>query len=71
MSLLSSSWQSPVGLDQIEYPEFIDFFGLSYNRFRAGAYEQQFDKGAFYQSAVRALACKWIRIVFRCWQNGT
>jgi len=34
-------------------------------------YQQQRDKGASYQVAVRALAFKWIRIVFRCWQTGT
>jgi hypothetical protein len=31
-------------------------------------YEQQRAKGASHQAAVRALAFKWIRIVFRCWQ---
>jgi len=40
--------------------------------FWAGAYyEQQRDKGASHQAAVRTLAFKWIRIVFRCWQTGT
>ena len=34
-------------------------------------YEQQRHKGASHQAAVRALAFKWIRIVFRCWQRGT
>jgi transposase len=34
-------------------------------------YEQQRAKGASHQAAVRALAFKWIRIVFRCWQNRT
>jgi transposase len=34
-------------------------------------YEQQRDKGASHQAAVRALAFKWIRIVFRCWQTRT
>ncbi len=34
-------------------------------------YQQQRDKGASYQAAVRSLAFKWIRIVFRCWQTGT
>ena len=28
------------------------------------------DKGATYQVAVRSLAFKWIRIVYRCWQTG-
>jgi transposase len=34
-------------------------------------YQHQRDKGASHQAAVRALAFKWIRIVFRCWQSGT
>jgi transposase len=32
-------------------------------------YQQQRDKGASHQAAVRALAFKWLRILFRCWQN--
>lgn len=40
--------------------------------FWAQAYDQQQrNKGASHQAAVRALAFKWIRIVFRCWQSGT
>jgi transposase len=34
-------------------------------------YQQQRDKGTSHQAAVRALAFKWIRVVFRCWQNHT
>jgi transposase len=34
-------------------------------------YRQQRDKGASHQAAVRALAFKWVRILFRCWQNRT
>ena len=34
-------------------------------------YQQQRDKGASHQAAVRALAFKWLRILFRCWQNRT
>jgi len=34
-------------------------------------YQQQRDKGRSHQAAVRALAFKWIRILFRCWQNRT
>jgi hypothetical protein len=34
-------------------------------------YQQQRDKGASHQAAVRALAFKWIRILFRCWQHRT
>jgi transposase len=40
--------------------------------FWAGAYyTQQRNKGTSHQAAVRALAFKWIRILFRCWQNRT
>src|SRR4029450_6606331 len=34
-------------------------------------YQQQRDKGKAHQAAVRALACKWIRILSRCWQDRT
>jgi transposase len=34
-------------------------------------YQQQRNKGVSHQAAVRALAFKWIRIVFRCWQHRT
>ena len=33
-------------------------------------YEQQREKGASHQAAVRALAFKWVRIVYRCWQSA-
>ena len=32
-------------------------------------YQQQRDKGKAHQAAVRALACTWIRILSRCWQE--
>ncbi len=34
-------------------------------------YQQPRNKGTSHQAAVRALAFKWIRILFRCWQNRT
>ena len=34
-------------------------------------YRQQREKGNTHQSAVRALAFKWIRILYRCWQTRT
>lgn len=34
-------------------------------------YAQQRAHGASHQVALRALAFKWIRIAFRCWQNRT
>ncbi len=33
--------------------------------------QQQRDKGKAHQAAVRALAFKWIRILYRCWQDRT
>jgi hypothetical protein len=32
-------------------------------------YEQQRDRGSDHHAAVRALAFKWIRILFRCWKD--
>jgi transposase len=34
-------------------------------------YQQQREKGKAHQAAVRALAFKWIRILYRCWQKRT
>ena len=34
-------------------------------------YEQQIEKGAQHHAAVRALAFKWIRILYRCWKDRT
>jgi len=43
-----------------------------YRSFWAGAYyRQQRGKGASHHVAVRALAFKWIRILYRCWQSRT
>lgn len=40
--------------------------------FWAGVYyRQQRAKGNSHHAAVRALAFKWIRILYRCWQTGT
>ena len=41
-----------------------------YTSFWAGAYyHQQRHKGASHQMAVRSLAFKWIRILYRCWKS--
>jgi hypothetical protein len=34
-------------------------------------YEQQRAKGKAHHAVIQALAFKWIRTVFRCWQNRT
>jgi hypothetical protein len=52
---------------------FIDFAAQTINKSAwAGAYyRQQRDKGASHHVAVRALAYKWIRVLYRCWQDRT
>jgi hypothetical protein len=33
-------------------------------------YEEQRERGKRHHAAFRALAYKWIRIIFRCWKEG-
>ncbi len=51
---------------------FVEWAAQTINKsYWAGAYyRQQRDKGSTYQAAVRSLAFKWIRILYRCWQTG-
>jgi transposase len=62
-------WQCPTFLRQ----SMIEWAGQTINKsFWAGLYyRQQRDKGASHQTAVRALAFKWLRILYRCWQSRT
>ena len=41
------------------------------SRWAAAYYQQQRIKGSPHQTAVRALAFKWQRIIWRCWQSKT
>ena len=52
---------------------FVEWAAKTVHRsFWAGAYyRQQRAKGATHQGAVRALAFKWIRILYRCWHTRT
>ncbi len=62
-------WQCPTFLRQT----FVEWASQTINKsFWAGAYyRQQRAKGCTYQAAVRSLAFKWIRILYRCWQTRT
>ena len=40
-----------------------------WSRWAAAYYLQQRTKGCAHHTAVRALAFKWQRIIWRCWQN--
>lgn len=52
---------------------FVEWAGATIPRsfWAAAYYRQQRDKGCSHQAAVRALAFKWIRILYRCWQTRT
>ena len=62
-------WQCPTFVRQT----FVEWAAQTINKsFWAGAYyRQQKAKGSSHQAAVRALAFKWIRILYRCWQART
>lgn len=52
---------------------FVEWAGATIPRsfWAAAYYRQQRAKGCSHQAAVRALAFKWIRILYRCWQTRT
>jgi transposase len=62
-------WQCPTFLRQT----FVEWAAQTINKsYWAGLYYyQQRARGCSYQAAVRALAFKWIRILFRCWKTRT
>jgi len=52
---------------------FVEWAGatIPHSLWAAAYYRQQRAKGCSHQAAVRALAFKWIRILYRCWQTRT
>jgi transposase len=62
-------WQCPTFLRQT----FVEWAGQTINKsfWAAAYYRQKREKGSTHQAAVRALAFKWIRILYRCWQAHT
>ncbi|MBW1891980.1 MAG: IS110 family transposase [Deltaproteobacteria bacterium] len=62
-------WQCPTFLRQT----LVEWAGQTINKsFWAGTYyRQQIAKGSSHQTAVRALAFKWTRILYCCWQTRT
>lgn len=52
---------------------FVEYAGESvrHSAWAKAYYESQRSRGKSHQAAVRALAYKWIRIIFRCWQAHT
>src|SRR5262249_25356274 len=62
-------WQCPTFLRQT----FVEWAAQTISKsFWAGAYyRRQRDQGSSHQTALRALAFKWLRILYRCWQTRT
>lgn len=62
-------WACPTFLRQT----LVEWSAQTVNKsFWAGAYyRQQRSKGNSHQAAVRSLAYKWVRILYRCWQTRT
>jgi len=62
-------WHCPKFLRQ----SLVEFAGKSigFSSWARAYYQHQIQRGKGRQAAVRALAFKWIRIIFRCWQQHT
>ena len=62
-------WQCPTFVRQT----FVEWAAQTVNKsfWAAAFYQQQRAKGCSHQVAVRALAFKWIRILYRCWVTHT
>ena len=62
-------YRCPVFMKQ----SFHEYAGESirFSRWAAAHYRQQRNKGAGHHAAVRSLAYKWQRIIWKCWQTRT
>jgi len=60
-------WACPKFLLQ-SFHEFANQ-SIKYSAWARAYYEQQRAKGCKHHVAIRSLAFKWIRIIFRCWKN--
>lgn len=61
-------WTCPKFIRQT-FHEFA-FLSLRKSEWAKAYYDDQRAKGKSHPAAVRALAFKWIRILFRCWKSG-
>ena len=62
-------WQAPVFLRQ----SLVEWAGLTveYSAWAKVYYQRMNAKGKSRQVILRALAFKWIRVLWKCWQTGT
>lgn len=60
-------WHCPKFMRQ----SLVEFAGhsIGYSDWAKAYYQGQIQRGKGHQAAVRALAFKWVRIIFRCWQT--
>lgn len=51
---------------------FVEWAGqtIKYSFWAKAYYEQQIERGKSHNTAIRSLAFKWIRIVFKCWKES-
>jgi transposase len=58
---------------QFERQTFVEWAGETIPKsvWAKAYYQSQIEAGKMHHTAVRALAYKWQRILWRCWQNGT
>ena len=61
-------WRCPKFLKQT-FHEFAQA-SLPHSRWALAYYHQQRDRGAGHHAAIRSLAYRWIRILFRCWKTN-
>lgn len=61
-------WQCPTFLRQT----FVEWASqtIKYSAWARAYYDQQRNKGATHNAAIRSLAFKWIRILYSCWKSG-
>ena len=62
-------WAAPTFLRQ-SFHEFAGF-SILYSAWARAFYDLQRERGKGHHAALRALAFKWIRILFRCWKDRT
>ena len=60
-----------LGLPQVSSPNLsrVALHSVAYCPWAREYYERQRAKGKLHNTAIRALAFKWIRILFRCWKE--
>ena len=62
----------PRGLSEVPRAKFHEWAGHSivYSVWARSYYQRLRSRGKGHHAAIRALAFKWIRVVFRCWKDG-